>query len=68
MKSGFFVFRRDAKNGRMLPFPVFQSVEQERWNANLHRTRLFLSDLQYFAYQESVYGFLLLSNEKTVGT
>ena len=23
---------------------------------------------QYFAYQESVYGFLLLSNEKTVGT
>ena len=31
-------------------------------------TRLFLSDLQYFAYQESVYGFLLLSNEKTVGT
>lgn len=68
MESGFFVSRRNAKNGRILPFPVFQSVEQERWSVNLHRVRLLRSDLQRFAYQESVYGFLLLSNEKTVGT
>ncbi|WP_302369908.1 hypothetical protein, partial [Bacteroides clarus] len=46
---------------------MFQPVGQERWSVNLHRTRLFLFDLQYFAYQESVHGFLLLSNEKTVG-
>ena len=67
-KSGFFVFRRNAKNGRILQFAVFQKEEQEKRSANLHRTRFLLSDLQHFAYQESVHGFLLLSNEKTVGT
>ena len=34
---------------------------------NLHRIRVFLTDLQYFAYQENVVGFLLLSKLKTVG-
>nr|KHM44389.1 hypothetical protein PU94_14395 [Coprobacter secundus] len=63
-----FVFREDAKKCGIWPLPVFQKVERKRWSANLHRTRLFISDLQYFAYQESVHGFLLLTNEKTVGT
>ena len=62
-KSGVFVFRRDAKNGNILPFLVFQKVEQNRWSKHLHRERLFLPDLQHFAYQESVYGFLLLYHE-----
>ena len=34
---------------------------------NLHRIRVFLADLQCFAYQENVVGFLLLSKLKTVG-
>lgn len=63
-KSGFFVFQWNAKNGRILPFPVFQSVEQERWSGKLLRMSFLLIDSQYFACQESVYGFLLLSNEK----
>ena len=36
----------------------------KRWNVNLHRIRLLLSDLQHFAYQKCVHGFLLLYNEK----
>lgn len=48
----------------ILPFAVFQKVEQNRWGKHLHRIRFFLSDLQHFAYQESVHGFLLLYNEK----
>ena len=67
-KSGFFVSQRNAKNGRILPFVVFQKVEQKRWSINLLLMSLLLVDLQYLAYQESVYGFLLLSNEKNVGT
>ena len=39
----------------------------KRWSKNLHRIRVFLTDLQYFAYQENVVGFLLLSKLKTVG-
>ena len=39
-----------------------------RRTENLHLERFLCVDLQCFAYQESVYGFLLLSNEKTVGT
>ena len=43
---------------------MFQKVEQKRWGINLLLMSLLLVDLQCFAYQESVYGFLLLSNEK----
>lgn len=63
MKSGFFVFPRHAKNGKILPFEVEQKVEikDKRWSKNLHRIRVFLTDLQCFAYQENGFDFLLLS-------
>ncbi|OKZ20267.1 MAG: hypothetical protein BHV77_10845 [Bacteroides sp. 43_108] len=39
----------------------------KRWSKNLHLIRAFLTDLQCFAHQENVVGFLLLSKLKTVG-
>ena len=62
-KSGVFVFPLDAKNGNILPFAVFQKVEQNRWSENLHLEVFLCVDLQCFAYQESVHGFLLLYHE-----
>ncbi|WP_289200133.1 hypothetical protein, partial [Phocaeicola sartorii] len=41
-KSGFFVFRRNAKSGRILRLPVFQKVEQKQWSINLLLMSLLL--------------------------
>ena len=59
-----FVFPKHAKKRQNITVRGGAKGEDKRWSENLHQFRVFLTDLQCFAYQENADGFLLLSNEK----
>ena len=59
-----FCFSQARKKRQNITVRGGAKGEDKRWSENLHQFRVFITDLQCFAYQENADGLLLLSNEK----